>query len=58
MLESMTGVQLYAHLPVRQSDQKVFIADVSKLLLLSSWQHKVSCENGVGCMLDWVSQGV
>lgn len=59
MLESMTGVSLaYTRLPVRQSDQKVFVADISKAAQLLSWQPKVSCEDGVGRMLDWVGQGV
>lgn len=57
MLESMAGVSLaYTRLPVRQSDQKVFIADVSKASQLLSWQPKVSCEDGVGRMLEWVGQ--
>ena len=57
MLESMTGVPLaYIHLPVRQSDQKVFIADIGKASQLLSWQPKVSCEDGVERMLEWVSR--
>lgn len=57
MLESMTGVSLvYSRLPVRQSDQKVFIADVGKASQLLSWQPKVSCKDGVARMLKWVGQ--
>jgi CDP-paratose 2-epimerase len=59
MLESMIGVPLaYTHLPVRQSDQKVFIADIGKASQLLSWQPKVSCKDGVGRMLEWGGQGV
>ena len=57
MLESMIGVSLsYTHLPMRQSDYKIFIANVSKASQLLSWQPKVSCEDGVRRMLEWVSR--
>jgi len=59
MLESMTGVPLvYSRLPVRQSDQKVFIADIGRATQSLSWRPTVSCEDGVKRMLEWVSLGV
>ncbi|MFH1819664.1 MAG: NAD-dependent epimerase/dehydratase family protein [Pseudomonadota bacterium] len=57
MLESMTGVSLaYRRLPVRQSDQKVFIADIGKASEMLSWQPTVSCRNGVERMLCWIDR--
>jgi CDP-paratose 2-epimerase len=58
LLESITGSPLkYSRLPVRQSDQKVFIADVRKASEVLSWGPQVSCKDGVARMLDWVGQG-
>ena len=54
MLEAVTGASLaYKILPVRQSDQKVFIADVGKALKLLSWKPQVGCKVGVARMLEW-----
>ena len=57
MLESITGVPLvYNRLPPRESDQKVFVADISKAYRLISWQPKVSSRDGVQRMMEWVSR--
>jgi len=58
MLESMTGFKLeYNRLPPRESDQRVFIADIRKALQLLSWRPSVRCKDGVARMLDWVGKG-
>ena len=57
LLESITGGRLnYSRLPVRQSDQKVFIADISKAYKLLSWKPKVGCKEGVMQMMRWVER--
>lgn len=45
---------LYVRLPVRESDQRVFIADVNKAYNLLDWSPQVSSENGVTKMYNWV----
>ena len=57
LLESLTGVPLsYDKLPPRESDQKVFVADVTKAHQLLGWQPKVSSRDGVERMIMWVSR--
>lgn len=57
-LESMLGVKLkYSMLPVRQSDQKVFIADISKAQNLIGWRPVVSVDEGLARMLAWLESG-
>ena len=46
----------YERLPWRQSDQKVFVADNSKMGRLSQWAPRVPLEQGLRQMIDWVSQ--
>jgi CDP-paratose 2-epimerase len=45
----------YKELPVRESDQRVFVADLSKAKELIEWEPKVSKEEGVRKMIEWVS---
>ncbi|MBS0448199.1 MAG: GDP-mannose 4,6-dehydratase [Proteobacteria bacterium] len=40
--------------PPRESDQRVFVADVAKIGALSGWRPRVDAVRGVGRMLDWV----
>jgi len=44
----------YTKLPPRESDQKVFIADISKAKELIGWEPKVSKEDGIRKMIEWV----
>ena len=44
----------YKELPPRQSDQKVFIADISKAEKLFGWVPKTSKDEGVQKMIRWV----
>lgn len=56
LLESLIGTKMnYIKLPVRESDQRVFIADISKAANLLSWKPQVSTKQGVSSMLSWVS---
>lgn len=55
MLEELVGVQLnYTQLPVRESDQRVFVADIAKARKLLGWEPKVSSREGLVQMIDWV----
>lgn len=57
LLEKLTNAKLiYTRLPVRESDQRVFVADVAKAKRLLDWQPLVSAQEGVARMVDWVSQ--
>jgi CDP-paratose 2-epimerase len=57
LLEEIAGVKLnYSKLPVRESDQRVFIADISKAYRLLGWQPKVTSREGVKQMFEWVEQ--
>lgn len=44
----------YTQLPVRESDQKVFVADITKAKELIDWTPKVSKEQGIRNMIDWI----
>lgn len=55
MLERKLGVKLnYTKLPPRSSDQKVFMADISKAKKMLDWTPEVSAEQGIDVMIDWV----
>lgn len=57
LLEKLTNVKMnFTRLPVRESDQRVFVADVAKAKRLLDWQPLVSAQEGVARMVDWVSQ--
>jgi CDP-paratose 2-epimerase len=55
MLEDMLNINLrYIHIPVRESDQRVFVADIRKVNNLLGWQPEVSARVGVGRMIEWM----
>lgn len=47
----------YIKLPVRESDQKMFVADLTKTKKLIGWEPKISKEEGIQKMIDWISNG-
>lgn len=54
LLERQIGRPLdYTRLPPRESDQRVFIADIAKARRLLDWTPQVSAEDGVARMLAW-----
>jgi CDP-paratose 2-epimerase len=54
-LEEEFGISMkYTKLPPRESDQKVFVADFSKIKAMLGWQPKVSKEEGIKKMIEWV----
>ncbi|OQW71741.1 MAG: CDP-paratose 2-epimerase [Proteobacteria bacterium ST_bin11] len=57
LLEAIVGVRLnYEQLPVRESDQRVFVADITKAKRLLDWQPHVTAPAGVSAMVKWVDQ--
>lgn len=57
-LEKELDVKMeYRQLPVRESDQKIFVADLSKVKELTSWEPKISKEEGIRKMIEWVKNG-
>jgi CDP-paratose 2-epimerase len=58
-LEVKIGQPLdYVKLPPRDSDQRFFVADLTKIGQLSGWQPGVSAAEGVSQMLNWVSSNL
>jgi len=56
-LESELDIKMeYTQLPFRESDQRVFVADISKAKELIGWKTRVSKEKGIYKMIDWVSK--
>lgn len=55
MLETISDSTLkYVKLPVRESDQRVFVADIEKAKLLLNWKPEVSSSEGIHRMFDWI----
>ncbi len=55
ILEQELDIKLkYNILPHRNSDQKVFIADIAKISNLTNWMPLVDKENGIKKMLNWL----
>lgn len=46
----------YQQLPVRESDQRVFVADISKANRLIGWKPEVTKSEGIRKMIEWVSK--
>jgi CDP-paratose 2-epimerase len=56
ILENLLNIRLdYSRLPVRESDQRVFVADIQKATRLLDWRPLVSASDGVARMVEWVS---
>lgn len=57
ILEDLLDVRLeYIQLAPRQSDQKVFIADISKITNHIGWSPKVSSTEGIAKMVNWIKE--
>jgi CDP-paratose 2-epimerase len=53
--ENLSIEMTYQMLPVRESDQRVFVADVRKANTLLRWEAKVSASAGIQKMLEWIN---
>ena len=57
MLEKMLDVKMeYKQLPWRESDQKVFVADIKKAQEIIGWVPRVSADGGIGKMVKWLQK--
>jgi CDP-paratose 2-epimerase len=57
MLEDISQAKLqYTNLPVRESDQRVFIADINKAQIILDWKPEVSSFSGIERMFNWISE--
>ena len=55
MLEDKLEIKMnYNQLPWRESDQKVFVADITKVKKMINWCPNVSKEDGIDKMLNWM----
>ncbi|MBO7484652.1 MAG: GDP-mannose 4,6-dehydratase [Spirochaetaceae bacterium] len=55
ILNDMLGIKMkYTQLPVRCSDQKVFVADTTKIQSKIGWIPKVTAHEGIEKMVSWV----
>lgn len=55
LLEELLNIELkYTMLPQRISDQKVFVADISKIKNTIGWTPKINSKEGVSAMVEWV----
>ncbi len=55
LLEKLMSIKLsYIKLPVRESDQRVFVADIAKARKLLNWQPRISAQEGLARMVEWV----
>lgn len=53
-LEQKLGTTLpYECLPCRESDQKVFVANIGKIAQATGWEPKVGKNEGISRMLEW-----
>ncbi|WAC11924.1 GDP-mannose 4,6-dehydratase [Dyadobacter pollutisoli] len=56
VLENKLDIKMsYTQLPWRQSDQKVFVADITKAASVYNWHPKLDKETGINRMIEWVS---
>jgi len=57
LLEELLNIKMnYTKLPWRISDQKVFVADNTKITNLTEWGPQVTTKEGIKKMIDWLSR--
>ena len=55
MLEKKLDIKMnYTQLDWRESDQKVFVADIEKAKRIIGWTPKVSADDGISRMIAWL----
>ena len=54
LLESQLSVRLvHTKLPVRESDQRIFVADIAKAEKILGWRPTITVDEGVKRMIEW-----
>lgn len=57
LLEKNLNIKMkYQEIQFRESDQQVFIADLSKAISILGWEPKISASVGIANMIDWVRE--
>lgn len=57
LLEETMGIKLnFTKLPPRESDQRLFVADIVKAGRLVDWEPRVCTRDGINRMLNWVDR--
>ena len=55
MLDELVGIKMqYVQIPPRLSDQKVFVADITKIKSAIGWEPKITSREDVTKMIEWV----
>jgi CDP-paratose 2-epimerase len=55
LLEKLLNINLnYTKIPVRESDQKVFVADINKISKMVQWQPRISPVEGIDNTIKWL----
>ena len=55
ILNSKLKINLqYERLPVRKSDQRIFVADITKVAEKFLWKPKIRVNEGIDLMLHWL----
>jgi CDP-paratose 2-epimerase len=55
ILESKLDIKMkYKEIPARESDQKIFVADITKIKQYIDWEPKIDKVRGIEKMLQWV----
>lgn len=58
MLEELVGVRIPVESgPPRESDQRVFVADIAKARRMIGWRPSVDPQSGVAAMIEWTREG-
>lgn len=56
VLERKLNIKMnYTQLPWRESDQKVFVADIKKAIDILGWKPEITKNIGIGLMVKWLS---
>lgn len=57
ILEQELNIKLnYKKIPPRESDQKIFIADINKAQKLIGWRPEIGARQGIKEMIKWISK--
>ena len=57
LLEDKLNIKMeYTQLPWRESDQKVFVADIEKAQQIIGWKPQVTANEGICKMIEWLQQ--
>jgi len=57
LLEEFVGAELsYTKLEPRQSDQKVFVADIKKINNLTGWKPEIGSRDGIVRTIEWIEE--